>query len=264
MSSQEPRDDPSAHTESDGAAATGERTMRREIPQRSTSWARAAAAAVGRTGITPNMISSVSVVVAAIGCAALVGSGWAVYLHDDGVRAALLIIAALMAPLRLLLNMLDGMVAVEGGKQSPVGDLYNEVPDRLADLLFLAGAGYAAASIHGGITIGWVAASLAVLTAYVRSLGAAQGLSNHFDGPMAKPRRMWLLMLGCLLSLLEPALLVPMGLPRGSVLGVVLGVIALGSLATVVIRLQLIGSDLRTRAAGAEGVPGAAPGGQEC
>ena len=80
MSSQEPRDDPSAHTESDGAAATGERTMRREIPQRSTSWARAAAAAVGRTGITPNMISSASVVVAAIGCAALVGSGWAVYL----------------------------------------------------------------------------------------------------------------------------------------------------------------------------------------
>lgn len=259
MSSQEPRDDPSAHTESDGAAATGERTMRREIPQRSTSWARAAAAAVGRTGITPNMISAASVAVAALGCAALVGSGWAITVHDDGLRAVLLIIAALAAPLRLLLNM----VAVEGGKQSPVGDLYNEVPDRLADLFFLAGAGYAIGSIHGGITIGWVAASLAVLTAYVRSLGAAQGLSNHFDGPMAKPRRMWLLMLGCLLSLLEPALLVPMGLPRGSVLGVVLGVIALGSLATIVIRLQLIGGDLRARAAGAEGVPGAAPGERE-
>ena len=263
MPSHEPRDVPSTRPGAAASDRSDERIMRREIPQRSTSWARAAAAAIGRTGITPNMISSASVVVAALGCAALVGSGWAVYLHDDGLRAVLLIIAALMAPLRLLLNMLDGMVAVEGGKRSPVGDLYNEVPDRLADLLFLAGAGYAIGSIHGGITIGWVTASLAVLTAYVRSLGAAQGLSNHFDGPMAKPRRMWLLMLGCLLSLLEPALLVPMGLPRGSVLGVVLGVIALGSLATVVIRLQLIGSDLRTRAAGAEGVPGAAPGERE-
>lgn len=173
MSSQEPRDDRSTRSGSAPQAAAEERTMRREIPQRSTSWARAAAATVGRTGITPNMISSASVVVAALGCAALVGSGWAVYLHDDGLRAILLIIAALMAPLRLLLNMLDGMVAVEGGKRSPVGDLFNEVPDRLADLLFLAGAGYAAAAIHGGITIGWVAASLAVLTAYVRSLGAA-------------------------------------------------------------------------------------------
>ena len=231
--------------------------MRREIPQRSTSWARAAAAAVGRTGITPNMISSASVVVAAVGCAALVGSGWAVYLHDDGLRAILLIIAALMAPLRLLLNMLDGMVAVEGGKRSPVGDLYNEVPDRLADVLVLAGAGYAAASIHGGVGVGWVAASLAVLTAYVRTLGAAQGLSNHFEGPMAKPRRMWLLMMGCLLSLLEPTVLARLGLHRGDVLGLVLSVIAVGSTITIVIRLQLIAGDLRERAAEDAAAPGA-------
>ena len=89
------------------------------------------------------------------------------------------------------------------------------------------------------------------------------GLALGFGNALTLANLGWAL-LGCLLSLLEPALLVPMGLPRGSVLGVVLGVIALGSLATVVIRLQLIGSDLRTRAAGAEGVPGAAPGGQEC
>ena len=257
MPSHEPRDVPSTRPGAAASDRSDERIMRREIPQRSTSWARAAAAAVGRTGITPNMISSASVVVAAVGCAALVGSGWAVHLHDDGLRAILLVIAALMAPLRLLLNMLDGMVAVEGGKRSPVGDLYNEVPDRLADVLFLAGAGYAAGQIHGGLTIGWVAASLAVMTAYVRSLGAAQGLSNHFEGPMAKPRRMWLLMLGCLLSLLEPALLVPLGVPRGEVLGVTLAVIAVGSLITVVTRLQLIGVDLRERAAEDAAAPGA-------
>lgn len=231
------------------SAPDDERTMRREIPQRSTSWARSAAAAAGRTGITPNMISVGSVLVAAAGCAALVGSGWAAQDQHDALRAALLVIAALTAPLRLLLNMLDGMVAVEGGKQSAVGDLYNEVPDRAADLLFLAGAGYAAAAVPGGLTLGWIAAALAVLTAYVRSLGAAQGLSNHFEGPMAKPRRMWLLMIGCLLSLLEPVLLVPAGLPRGAVLVAALAVIAAGSLATVIIRLRLIAGDLQRRAA---------------
>lgn len=245
-SPQAPRESPAEH---EAGPADDGRTMRREIPQRSTSWARAAAGAVGRTGITPNMISSASVVVAAIGCAALVASGAAIQHSDDALRAWLLILAALMMPLRLLLNMLDGMVAVEGGKSSPVGDLYNELPDRLADLLFLAGAGYAIAALPGGLTLGWIAAALAVLTAYVRTLGAAQGLSNRFDGPMAKPRRMWLLMLGCLISLLEPVLLVGWGLPRGTVLALALAVIALGSLATVVIRLRLIGGELNRRAA---------------
>ncbi len=258
--SEEPRDAPARLTLD---RIDDERTMRREIPQRGTSWARGLAAAIERTGITPNMISSASVLIAAGGCAALVGSGWAVEAGDDGVRAALLIVAALAAPLRLLMNMLDGMVAVEGGRQTPVGDLFNEVPDRVADVLLLAGAGYAIASVHGGLTVGWVAAVLALLTAYVRSLGAAQGLSNHFEGPMAKPRRMWLLMLGCLLSLLEPVVVVPLGLERGAVLGVVLAVIAAGSLATVGIRLHLIGRELKERAASMAGVgpsgPSAAP-----
>ena len=31
---------------------------------------------------------------------------------------------------RLLCNLFDGMVAVEGGKRSPNGDLYNDMPDR--------------------------------------------------------------------------------------------------------------------------------------
>ena len=231
-------------------------SKRRPLASRQTRWANRAARLLADAGVTPNQISAAGMV------AAMVAGMCFVLVPQAGPlgRAALLLLAALFCQLRLVCNLLDGMVAVEGGKGAPDGPFWNEFPDRVSDILILAGAGIAA----GLPALGWAAAALAVLTAYVRSLGAAQGLSNHFDGPMAKPRRMWLLMLGCLLSLLEPALLVPMGLPRGSVLGVVLGVIALGSLATVVIRLQLIGSDLRTRAAGAEGVPGAAPGGQEC
>lgn len=226
-------------TESPGSPQ--HRTMRRNVPQRTTGWAQRTAALLQRLHLTPNMISVASVVIAAIGCTCLVLAG----IHDDALpRTLLLLTAALCAPLRLLANMLDGMLAVEGGMSSPVGDLYNELPDRLSDILFLAGAGYAATQVCGGITVGWVAASLAVLTAYVRSLGAAQGLSNHFNGPMSKPRRMWILVLGCLAALTEPLLPVPLG----TSLVVALVVISLGSLVTVVVRLRRIAADLRATA----------------
>jgi len=38
-----------------------------------------------------------------------------------------------------LCNLLDGMVAIEHGKQSQLGVLYNELPDRVSDsVLFVA------------------------------------------------------------------------------------------------------------------------------
>ena len=60
------------------------------------------------------------------------------------------------------------MVAVGSGKASPLGEVYNEVPDRIADPLILIGAGFAAG---GSPTLGYVAALLAVFVAYVRVLG---------------------------------------------------------------------------------------------
>ena len=86
-----------------------------------------------------------------------------------------------------------------------------------------------------------LAASLALLTAYVRTLGAAQGVGNFFDGPMAKPRRMWVLVVACLVSPFEPVL----GDGRGAALAVGLALISVGSSVTVVVRLQRIASALR-------------------
>jgi phosphatidylglycerophosphate synthase len=82
--------------------------------------------------------------------------------------------------LRLLANMLDGLIAVEGGKKTPTGELYNEIPDRIADVVLLASAGYA--SQHGplGAALGWCAAVLAVGTAYLRALGARRGRPQDF------------------------------------------------------------------------------------
>jgi len=110
-----------------------------------------------------------------------------------------LLAAAICVQLRLLCNLLDGMVAIEGGKKSKVGVLYNEVPDRVADSLFLVALGYEI----GTPWLGWLAALAAAVTAYIRVLGGTFGLAQDFRGPLAKQHRMFVLTLGCLLGIGE-------------------------------------------------------------
>ena len=81
---------------------------RRAIPQRSTRWAARTADTLAAMRLTPNAISVLSVVVSALAACLLVGSAWV----GDGTRIWFLVGAALLLPLRLLCNMLDGMLAV--------------------------------------------------------------------------------------------------------------------------------------------------------
>jgi phosphatidylglycerophosphate synthase len=141
---------------------------------------------------------------------------------------------------RLLCNLLDGMVAIEGGQKTASGELYNDVPDRISDLLILVGAGYGITAWWGP-TLGWLAAALAILTAYVRVLGVSVGTRAYFIGPMAKQHRMAALTLACLVGAVESVLIWPY---NGWAVGLALGVIALGSLVTCVRRLQRISADL--------------------
>ncbi len=201
---------------------------RRPLTSRSNALAQRLARALSRSTITPNQISLLSIVVAAIGAAAL---GLA-----HGVWALLL--AALMIQLRLLCNLLDGMVAVEGGKGTPTGALYNEVPDRIADSLLLIALGFAC----GWPQLGWLAALLAALTAYIRVLGGTLGLPQDFRGPQSKPQRMAALTLGCLLGALEQATL---GTQWS--LKIALGVIVLGTALTCALRLLRIARALKSR-----------------
>jgi len=69
---------------------------------------------------------------------------------------------AVLVQLRLLANLCDGMVAVLRNIASPVGELFNEVPDRVSDAATLIGFGYAAGS--DGV-LGFIAALLAVFLA---------------------------------------------------------------------------------------------------
>lgn len=162
---------------------------RRPIASRDAGWAKAIAGRLAGSSVTPNQISGVSVVFAVFGCALI---GWSA--HPLGW-----LLAAVCIQLRLICNLLDGMVAIEGGKKSAVGAIWNEFPDRVADTLLLVPAGYAA----GLPWAGWAAALLAALTAYVRVFGGSLGLAQDFSGVMAKQKRMAALTVGLLAQSVE-------------------------------------------------------------
>lgn len=201
---------------------------RRPIAARSTGWARALSAALARSSVTPNQISVLSILFAAIGAAALL------YRPD----IAGLVICAAGIQLRLICNLLDGMVAMEGGKQAPTGALYNEYPDRIADSLLLVALGYAA----GLPWLGWLAALLAALTAYVRLSGASVGLPQDFRGPMAKQHRMAVLTAACVLAIVEQ-----LTSRTHYALPVAAAIIAAGSLLTCITRTRAIAAQLKAR-----------------
>jgi phosphatidylglycerophosphate synthase len=154
----------------------------------------------------------------------------------------LLVAAALGIQLRLLCNMLDGLLAVEGGFKSKLGDLYNEIPDRIADVAILVGAGYAVIGMSYGEILGWSAALLAVLTAYVRLLAGSLGAQQFFIGPMAKQHRMFVVTVGCLLGALEFA---RFGTVRA--VWVALIIVVVGSVITFGRRVGRVASELENR-----------------
>ena len=202
---------------------------RRPLASRQTGWARRISAALARSSVTPNQISVASIAFAAAGAALL---WW-------WPTPAGFVLCALCIQLRLLCNLLDGMVAVEGGQSTPTGALYNEVPDRIADSLLLVALGHAA----GVPWAGWAAALVAAATAYIRTLGGSLGLAQDFRGPMAKQHRMAVMTLACLLAPLE-------ALWAGSRHALVLAVcvIAAGALLTCVTRLRAIARQLEAGA----------------
>lgn len=148
-----------------------------------------------------------------------------------------MLICALCIQGRLICNLLDGMVAIEGGKKSVLGALYNEFPDRIADSIFIIALGYATPFPF----LGWLGALAAALTAYVRVFGGSLGLPQDFRGPMAKQHRMAVMTLACVLGAVENHLYA-----TGWSLLAALVMIALGSLLTCITRTLAMARLLRS------------------
>lgn len=208
---------------------------RRPVAARSSRWAQSLAVWLAARGVSANAISVASFVFS-LGCGAALVAGASVY-------AGSYLVAAALVPLRLLANLLDGLVAVEGGKATPLGPLYNEVPDRLSDVVILAALGHAAALAGGpsvAVAVGWAAATAAVMTAYIRELGRAIGMAADFGGPLAKQQRMWVVVGGAIVAAPASGL----GLD-GWVLTATVIVVFVGTALTVAGRLRRLSKVLR-------------------
>ena len=157
---------------------------RRPIAEAFRRTARGATTICLRIGIHADAISYFSIIAA--GLAAL--SFWQSSRHP-----MLLILAPLFCLLRLWCNMLDGMVALAAGKASWRGEVLNDFPDRISDVLIFVGAA------HSGWMhplFGYSAAIMSLGTAYVGMLGQAVGAQREFCGLMSKPWRMVTLGIG--------------------------------------------------------------------
>lgn len=208
-------------------------SARRPLKSRNVALFQKLAAACARAGIAPNVISAASIV---FGCLA----GGALAMTGGPMSRWCWLAAALCIQLRLLANMLDGMVAVEGGKGGPTGDLWNEAPDRVSDAATLIGAGYAAGSDP---LLGFGAAIMAVFVAYVRALGASVGAGQVFLGPQAKPHRMAVLTAACVLTAVAPTF---SGRP-GPLIALALWIVIVGGAITAWRRLRVIAAYLRSK-----------------
>src|SRR6266436_6812320 len=137
-----------------------------------------------RLGISPDAISYLSIL------AALAA---ALCFWKSDRSAWLLLMAPLFCYLRLWFNMLDGMVAAAARKASARGEIVNDLPDRISDVIIFAGVAH---SDLMNPVIGYWTAIFSLFTAYVGLFGQAIGGRREFGGIMSKPWRMVALSLG--------------------------------------------------------------------
>ncbi len=212
---------------------------RRPIASREWTVSKRVADVLARSGITANAISVIGMLSGIVSGIALASTSFTPEFARVGWIAG-----AVFAQVRLLANMFDGMVAIQRGEASPVGELYNEVPDRVSDAAILIGLGYAAGS---DIAMGYVAACAALFVAYVRAIAKAAGAPNDFCGPMAKQHRMAIVTLTSVFCGLSPHSWTGDWVVTFGPASLALLVIAVGAMLTSIRRLLRAGAYLRKK-----------------
>jgi len=210
-----------------------EPTSRRPIGEGFRATARHATSLCVQSNIHPDAISYASVAAAAIA---------ALCFWKSAFHPWLLFVAPLFCYLRLWFNMLDGMVAIASGNASWRGEILNDLPDRVSDVLIFAGVA------HSGWMnpfIGYWAAIFALLTAYVGMFGQAVGVQREFSGMMSKPWRMVMLHVGAWITLVR----VTIPIQRFTILDLTCLIIIAGCLETMAVRLRRVMAALRAKSA---------------
>jgi CDP-diacylglycerol--glycerol-3-phosphate 3-phosphatidyltransferase len=129
-------------------------------------------------GLTPDALTLLALPVSLFGGLAL--ASWLAF--PLGLLAV-----PLLAGTRLVLNLLDGLVARRTGSARPLGEVWNELGDRACDVLFIGGL-----ALAPGVDprLGAAAVIGALLASYSGLAAKAAGGTRQYGGIMSKPGRM--------------------------------------------------------------------------
>lgn len=134
-----------------------------------------------RAGVSPDALTLATVPLSL--------AGGVLLLLSPTVPAVLLAIPVVVV-LRLVLNLLDGSLARSTGQIHPRGELYNELADRLADILLLAPVAFLPGAHRDIVLLGVIGA---VFASYAGLAPKAAGAERLYRGILSKPGRMALL-----------------------------------------------------------------------
>jgi len=140
--------------------------------------------------LNPDLVSYTAVVAAA-------GTGLCFYLAAQ--NRILLLIAIFLTFLRMSLNTIDGVMAIQRGKHSLEGEIVNALPDRYSDIFVVIGITLSPLCRDW---LGIAALATMFLVSYTGMLGKAIGVSWQHQGPMGKVERMITMMVFALFQFL--------------------------------------------------------------
>lgn len=108
--------------------------------------------------------------------------------------------------LRMTLNTIDGVIAIERGNLRLKGEIVNALPDRYSDIFVMAGIGLSA-FCSPVLAIAGMASMF--LVSYTGMLGKALGVEWQHHGPLGKVERLVIIMIFSLLQYLNLAGKIP-------------------------------------------------------
>ncbi|MDY6965159.1 MAG: CDP-alcohol phosphatidyltransferase family protein [Halobacteriota archaeon] len=143
-------------------------------------------------GLTPNTLSTISLVMAAIG-------GVSFYYSRD--NHDLLLLAGLMVFLSGFLDAIDGALARYTKKAGLKGDFLDHVIDRYADVFFICGIFFGA---YAPWEIGVVAITGVLICSYLGTQAQAVNIGRYYGGILGRADRLVLLILFTFLNYVAP------------------------------------------------------------
>jgi CDP-diacylglycerol--glycerol-3-phosphate 3-phosphatidyltransferase len=164
-------------------------------------------------GVTANQVT-----IAALLLSLLTGIG----LVLAGKQTQIFLLVPLVLFVRMALNAIDGMLAREYGMKSPLGAILNELCDVISDVAL-----YLPFALLPEISL-WIIVLLviaAIISEMTGVIAIQIGASRRYDGPMGKSDRAFVF--GAI------ALALGLGMPSGSWLNELFGLVLILTLATI-------------------------------